>query len=83
MIQFLADAIDQLDVAPDQLASVILMNPILRRILTGTENPLDLRRILDDGQLLLVNLDKGRIGEDAAVALGSFLVSHLSLAGDN
>jgi hypothetical protein len=59
----------------------LLTNPILRRILTGTENRLDLRKILDEGKVLLVNLDKGRIGEDPAVALGSFLVSHLCLAG--
>jgi hypothetical protein len=59
----------------------LLTNPVFRRILTDTQNPLDLRRLLDDGNILLVNLDKGRIGEDAAVALGSFLVSHLSLAG--
>lgn len=59
----------------------LLTNPILHRIFTGSENPLDLRKILDGGKILLVNLDKGRIGEDPAVAIGSFLVSQLCLAG--
>lgn len=59
----------------------LLTNPILYRIFTGSENRIDMRKILDGGGILLVNLDKGRIGEDPAVALGSFLVSNLCLAG--
>jgi type IV secretory pathway VirB4 component len=59
----------------------LLADPTLRRIFTGTENALDLRRVMDEGKILLVNLDKGKIGEGPAMALGAFLVSHLSLAG--
>ncbi len=59
----------------------LLTDPTLMRILTGRDNTIDLRRVLDEGRVLLVNLDKGRIGEGPAMALGSFLVSHLALAG--
>lgn len=58
----------------------LLTDPILRRILTEPGEWLDLRRIMDTGKFLLVNLDKGRIGEGPAATLGSFLVSHLALS---
>lgn len=58
-----------------------LSDPILRRILTGRRSSFNLRRIMDQGQVLLVNLSKGRMGEGPASLLGSLLVSSLSLAG--
>ena len=54
-----------------------LSNPILFRILTSKTNTIDLRRIMDEGKILLVNLCKGKIGEDTASLLGAFLVSSL------
>ena len=54
-----------------------LSNPILCQILTDSENTIDLRRIIDDRKILLVNLSKGQIGEDTAALLGAFLVAHL------
>ena len=59
----------------------LLTDPILRRILTEEGDPLDLREIMDTKKILLVNLDKGRIGEGPAMILGSFLLSHIALAG--
>ena len=59
----------------------LLTDPLLRRILTGSERPLDLRHIMDSGKVLLVNLDKGRIGEGPAMVLGALLVSHMSIVG--
>jgi len=58
-----------------------LSDPRLNAILTGEQSSFDLRRIMDEGKILLVNLAKGRIGEGPAALLGSLLVSHLSLAG--
>lgn len=57
----------------------LLTDPVLRRILTG-RNSIDLRGIMDSGGILLVNLDKGRIGEGPAALLGAFLVSHIAFA---
>ncbi|MEQ1857487.1 MAG: type IV secretion system DNA-binding domain-containing protein [Longimicrobiales bacterium] len=69
-------------VAPLQnKVGALLTDPVLRRILTEPGRSLNLRRIMDEGRILLVNLDKGRIGEGPAALLGSFLVSHIALAG--
>jgi hypothetical protein len=57
-----------------------LSNPLLYKILTNPETPLSLRRIMDEGKILLVNLAKGSVGEDTANLLGSLLISRLDLA---
>ncbi len=57
-----------------------LSNPLLTRILTQPKSDFDLREVMDRGQILLVNLAKGKIGEDTASLLGSLLVSRLGLA---
>ena len=57
-----------------------LSNPLLARITTQPVSSFDLRTIMDDGKILLVNLSKGRVGEDTAALLGSLLVSRLGLA---
>jgi hypothetical protein len=52
----------------------------MRRILTEPREPISLRRIMDEGKVLLVNLGKGRIGEDSASLLGGLLVTTIGLA---
>ena len=47
-----------------------LADPLLNRILTAPEKDLHIRRIMDQGQVLLVNLAKGHIGEDSSSLLG-------------
>ncbi len=57
-----------------------LTDPLLHSILAGAYSSFDLRRIMDEGKILVVNLAKGKLGEGPAALLGSLLVSHLSLA---
>ncbi|GMW03101.1 MAG: hypothetical protein AMXMBFR84_42370 [Candidatus Hydrogenedentota bacterium] len=57
-----------------------LTDPTLRQILTTPSKRLRLREIMDEGKILIVNLSKGRIGEENAALLGSLLVSRLNLA---
>jgi type IV secretory pathway TraG/TraD family ATPase VirD4 len=57
-----------------------LTDPLLYSILSGARSSFDLRRIMDEGKILVVNLAKGKLGEGPAALLGSLLVSHLSLA---
>lgn len=57
-----------------------LLNSTLRRIITEPEKPLNLRRSMDEGKIILVNLAKGSIGEDTANLLGSLLISRFDLA---
>lgn len=68
-------------VAPLQnKVGAFLTDPRLREILAAQKSSFDLRRVMDEGQILLVNLARGRIGEGPAALLGSLLVSCLSLA---
>lgn len=55
-------------------------NPILRHIVGQSPSKLDLRRIMDTGKVLLCNLSKGRVGDDASQLLGAFLVTSIQLA---
>jgi len=55
-------------------------SPLLRNIIGQARSRLDLRKVMDTGQVLLVNLSKGRMGEDSSSLLGSFLVTGLQLA---
>jgi len=57
-----------------------LADPLLYRMLTKPEKPLSFRQIMDEGSILLVNLAKGKIGEDAASLLGGLLVTTIGLA---
>lgn len=69
-------------IAPIQnKVGAFLADPILNRILTERENGIDLRKAIDGGKVLLVNLAKGRIGEDSAALLGAMLVSQIGVAG--
>ncbi len=55
-------------------------NPITRAILADPQGTLDLRRVMDEGQILLVSLSQGLIGEDAATLLGSLMVAGIQQA---
>lgn len=57
-----------------------LADPVMRRILTNPKEPISLRRIMDEGKVLLVNLGKGKIGEDSSALLGGMLVTTIGLA---
>jgi DNA helicase HerA-like ATPase len=52
-----------------------LAHPVVRRALTEPEEPLRFRRIMDDGQILIVNLSKGQLGGDIANVLGGMILS--------
>ncbi len=55
-------------------------NPIIRNIIGQAKSSFDIRKIMDEGKILVVNLSKGLIGEDNAGILGSFLVTKVQLA---
>ncbi|MBQ6394249.1 type IV secretory system conjugative DNA transfer family protein [Candidatus Saccharibacteria bacterium] len=55
-------------------------NPIIRNIVGQPKSSFDIRKIMDEGKILVVNLSKGLIGEDNAGILGSFLVTKIQLA---
>jgi len=68
-------------VAPIQnKLSALLSDPTLYRVLVAPSIDLRFRRLMDEGNILLVNLSKGHLGEDSALVLGSLLVSTVGLA---
>lgn len=68
-------------VAPVQnKVSAVLTNPLIRNIMGQQRASLRPREIMDDGRILIANLSKGRIGEDASLILGAFLLGAFQLA---
>jgi len=68
-------------VAPIQnKLGALLSDPILHRILVAPAIDLHFRSMMDGSQVLLVNLARGRLGEDSSSVLGGLLVSTLGLA---
>lgn len=55
-------------------------NPVIRNIIGQPKSTFNIREIMDEGKILIVNLSKGLIGEDNAGILGSFLVTKIQLA---
>lgn len=55
-------------------------NPIIRNIIGQPRSTFNIRKIMDEGKILVVNLSKGLIGEDNAGILGAFLVTKIQLA---
>lgn len=55
----------------------LLAHPVLRRALCEPETPLRFRHIMDKGQILIINLAKGRVGNDNANVVGGLIVASL------
>jgi len=57
-----------------------LSSGIIRNIVGQTKSTIDPRKIMDDGKILLMNLSKGKIGEDNSNLLGAMMVTKIQLA---
>jgi hypothetical protein len=55
-------------------------NPLVRNIIGQPKGGFNIRQAMDEGKILIVNLSKGRIGEDNAAILGAMLVTKIQLA---
>lgn len=55
-------------------------NPLVRNIIGQPTSSFDLRKIMDEKKILIVNLSKGLVGEGNANLLGSMLVTKMYLA---
>jgi len=53
---------------------------LIRNIVGQKKSTIDIRSIMDNKKILIVNLSKGRIGEDSSRLLGALLVTKLQLA---
>lgn len=54
-----------------------LAHPLVRQAVCEPELPLRFRRLMDEGQCVIVNLAKGQLGADTANVLGGLLVSSI------
>jgi CxxC-x17-CxxC domain-containing protein len=57
-----------------------LSNFLIRNIIGQVKSTFDLREVIDNNKILIMNLSKGRIGEDTMQLLGSSIVTKLYLA---
>jgi len=57
-----------------------LVNPLVRNIVGQSKSSFNIRDIMNEGKILLVNLAKGKIGEDNSSLLGSVLVGKILIA---
>lgn len=54
-------------------------NPLIRNIIGQPKSSFDIREVMDDKKILIINLSKGRVGETNAMLLGSMLVTKIYL----
>ena len=57
-----------------------LAHPIVRKAVCEPVQPLRFRQLMDNGQTLIVNLAKGKLGSDVSNILGGLIVSKLAHA---
>jgi CxxC-x17-CxxC domain-containing protein len=57
-----------------------ISNPVSRNIIGQTKSSIDIKEIMDNEKILLVNLAKGRIGEDISGLLGAMMITKIQLA---
>ncbi len=57
----------------------LLSTPVMRNIVGQVKSSLDLRHSMDTGKIILVNLSKGKLGEDISAFLGSMLVTKFQI----
>lgn len=55
-------------------------NPLIRNIVGQAKSSFDVRKIMDEKKILIVNLSKGLVGEGNANLLGAMLVTKIYLA---
>lgn len=57
-----------------------ISNPMVRNIIGQSKSSFDVRKIMDEKKILIINLSKGRVGEGNANLLGSMLITKIYLA---
>lgn len=56
-----------------------LSSAVVRNIFGQPMSKLNMRKVMDEGKILLINLSKGKIGEDNTEMIGSFIVTKLQI----
>jgi len=57
-----------------------LSSSLMRNIIGQVQSAINIREIMDEGKILIMNLSKGRIGEDNSALLGAMMITKIQLA---
>jgi len=57
-----------------------LSNALIRNVVGQVKSSIDIRDIMDNKKILILNLSKGRIGEDTSALLGAMMITQIQLA---
>jgi len=57
-----------------------LSTSLIRNIVGQTVSSFDVRDIMDNRKILIMNLSKGRVGEDASALIGAMMITKIQLA---
>lgn len=57
-----------------------LSSALIRNIVGQVKSSIDLREVMDSGKILIMNLSKGRIGEDNSALLGAMMITKVQLS---
>jgi len=74
--KFIAEAIPAIQNKVGQFTS----NPLVRNLLGQPQSSFDVRKMMDEKKIFIVNLSKGRVGEGNANLIGSMLITKIYLA---
>ncbi len=74
--KFASEAVSPIQNKVGQFLSVAL----IRNIVGQVKSTIDMRQIMDEGKILILNLSKGRIGEDNSALLGAMIITKIQLA---
>ncbi|HAS80504.1 MAG: hypothetical protein UR25_C0001G0107 [Candidatus Nomurabacteria bacterium GW2011_GWE1_32_28] len=58
-----------------------LSDPLLRNIFGQKQNKIDMGKLMNEGKIILINLSKGRLGEENSSFLGSMFLTKIKQAG--
>jgi type IV secretory pathway TraG/TraD family ATPase VirD4 len=58
-----------------------LSDPLLRNIFGQKENKIDISKLMNENKIILINLSKGRLGEENSSFLGSIFLTKIKQAG--
>ncbi len=56
-----------------------LSTPVIRNIVGQPKSTIDLRFFMDKGKIVIINLSKGKLGEDSSALLGSMFITKFQL----
>lgn len=57
-----------------------LSSSVIRNIVGQTKSTIDMREAMDNKKIILLNLSKGRIGEDNSALMGAMMITKIQLA---